>query len=174
MRKRKDLVNQTFGKLTVIKYTGLSQNNCSEYLCKCECGNEKLVLSGNLITGDTKSCGCLFKFKEGEANFNSLYSSYQKTAQRYNRIFKLSRDEFRELITSNCFYCDISPQRKRFAKGTNGPFYYNGIDRVDNSIGYEKQNCVPCCRKCNTDKGSITKNMIIKVYNFLTKVNTVR
>ena len=29
---------------------------------------------------------------------------------------------------------------------------YNGIDRVDNSKGYTKDNSVPCCEKCNYGK----------------------
>ena len=44
-----------FGRLTVMKeYKG-------KYLCKCECGNRKLIVARNLREGKTKSCGCLRK-----------------------------------------------------------------------------------------------------------------
>ena len=29
------------------------------WLCRCDCGNEIVVLSGNLLKGNTKSCGCI-------------------------------------------------------------------------------------------------------------------
>ena len=31
-------------------------------------------------------------------------------------------------------------------------FNYNGIDRVDNKIGYTLKNCVTCCKYCNNAK----------------------
>ena len=39
----------------------------------------------------------------------------------------------------------------------NGDFIYNGIDRLDNKLGYEEENCVPCCYLCNRMKWSITE-----------------
>lgn len=46
---------QKFGKLTAIEYFGYKK-----YLCKCDCGNEKIVASGNLANGNVRSCGCLY------------------------------------------------------------------------------------------------------------------
>lgn len=33
----------------------------SRWLCRCDCGNEKVILGSSLVTGHTKSCGCLSK-----------------------------------------------------------------------------------------------------------------
>ena len=33
-----------------------------------------------------------------------------------------------------------------------GDIYWNGIDRVDSSLGYINENCVSCCRTCNYAK----------------------
>lgn len=55
-----DLTGQTFGKLTVIKKVPRPENLKSGgayWLCKCECGNEKIILGKSLIQGKTKSCG---------------------------------------------------------------------------------------------------------------------
>ena len=49
----KDITNQKFGRLTAIKYIGNSK-----WFCKCDCGNEKIVISGDLTRGHTVSCGC--------------------------------------------------------------------------------------------------------------------
>lgn len=57
---RKDLSGENFGKLTVIKYHG-KDKSCrnSMYLCRCVCGNEKIINRCSLVNGDSKSCGCI-------------------------------------------------------------------------------------------------------------------
>ena len=54
----------------------------------------------------------------------------------------ISEDQFNKLSSMSCYYC-----------GVEGP---NGIDRVDSSIGYIKENCVPCCKHCNYVKGNLS------------------
>lgn len=56
--KKHDLLGKKFGKLTVIKDAG-TKNGRTQYLCKCDCGNEIVVYAVNLEIGKTKSCGCL-------------------------------------------------------------------------------------------------------------------
>lgn len=56
MGKIIDITNQKFGYLTVLNPTRL--NGRFAWHCKCDCGNEIDVDSGNLRTGKTKSCGC--------------------------------------------------------------------------------------------------------------------
>ena len=55
-----DLSGQRFGRLTVIKRAD-NHRNRTAWLCKCDCGNEKIVCSPELCNGDTKSCGCYRK-----------------------------------------------------------------------------------------------------------------
>ena len=57
--RAKDLIGQRFGRLTVIKREGKDKHNRATWLCKCDCGNEKVVNSNNLRNGSTTSCGCL-------------------------------------------------------------------------------------------------------------------
>lgn len=56
-RSFKDLTNQKFGRLTAI-----SIDHCDDgktyWKCKCDCGNEHIVLTNRLISGHTTSCGC--------------------------------------------------------------------------------------------------------------------
>ena len=60
-RSIKDLTGQRFGRLIVIKENGRSNQGGVKWLCKCECGNECNINSTDLISGGTKSCGCLAK-----------------------------------------------------------------------------------------------------------------
>ena len=59
----KDLIGQKFGRLTVIKraddYISPKGQHKTRWLCRCECGNEKIVAGGDLTSGNTQSCGCL-------------------------------------------------------------------------------------------------------------------
>lgn len=57
----KNIINERYGRLVVKEYKGVSKNQKSIWLCKCDCGNEKLIVSGSLINKVTKSCGCLLK-----------------------------------------------------------------------------------------------------------------
>lgn len=51
-----NLAGGAFGRLTALEYRGESR-----WLCRCECGTEKLVRTGALTTGFTASCGCLHR-----------------------------------------------------------------------------------------------------------------
>lgn len=56
-----DLSGKRFGSLTVIKEAGRTKANKSTWLVKCDCGNEKVVVGGSLVSGLTKTCsikGC--------------------------------------------------------------------------------------------------------------------
>lgn len=57
-----DLSGKRFGRVTVIKRVE-NKNNRVAYLCKCDCGNEFITLSQHLVSGCTKSCGCLNREK---------------------------------------------------------------------------------------------------------------
>lgn len=148
----------TFGRLTVIKMVEPKKGK-AQALCQCECGNTSVVGSYLLRTGATKSCGCLNrelignlkKLPEGESSFNRLYSKYKQGARSKNREFTLTTEQFREITSQHCHYCGLPPIKPFDRKdgGMNGVYYYNGIDRVDNSKGYTIDNVVACCTECN-------------------------
>ncbi len=55
----KDLTGQRFGRLLVLTYAGKGPSGRTHWLCRCDCGTEYHVISRSLLTGHTKSCGCL-------------------------------------------------------------------------------------------------------------------
>ena len=57
-----DLTNQSFGKLTVIKYVGRNKYN-RFWECKCECGN-KVIRTQTAILSGHSSCGCQMSIGE--------------------------------------------------------------------------------------------------------------
>jgi hypothetical protein len=65
-KKVKDLTGKRFGNWTVIRYNGVRRkasggSSGALWLCKCDCGMEKAVVSSNLIRGTSSSCGCSFR-----------------------------------------------------------------------------------------------------------------
>lgn len=97
-----DLTGKVFTKLTVVKKVGRDDSKRSPlWLCKCECGNEIIVNSGNLISGNTKSCGCL-NMSAGEYNImkilqeNNILFETQKTFEDcfFENTLQLARFDF--------------------------------------------------------------------------------
>jgi len=56
-----DLTDQRFGRLLVIERSTNGKGGETRWLCKCDCGNTSIVYKQSLISGQTKSCGCLHK-----------------------------------------------------------------------------------------------------------------
>lgn len=83
VKVKEDLTGKMFGKLTVIKqaedYICQSNNqHFSQWWCKCDCGNEELVLvrTCNLISKHTQSCGCIRRNKKRNANKYQIFEDY--------------------------------------------------------------------------------------------------
>ena len=58
----KNILGQTFGRLTVVAKGGKNKWKEQIWLCDCECGTKGIEVDGsNLRGGNTKSCGCLRK-----------------------------------------------------------------------------------------------------------------
>ena len=73
-KNKKDLLGQTFGKLTVIEETPERDpyTRAIMWKCRCECGNEILVPTRHLTTYHTQSCGCMKS--QGEFNIGKILS----------------------------------------------------------------------------------------------------
>lgn len=164
----KDISNQKFGRLLALIPTNEREFRCPVWVCLCDCGNIYKVRSTSLMGGNTKSCGCLEngerinRLEEGEAAFNKLYSRYKRDAKNDNREFLLSKEEFRKIVTSDCYICGAKPAHIYYGKRLNGTFIYNGVDRVNNSIGYNINNCQPCCGSCNFRKSDLDLNELFQ------------
>lgn len=58
-------IGQKFGRLTVISSHPVKKKRSLFWICCCECGNELMVNSGSLRSGNTKSCGCRIRNLNG-------------------------------------------------------------------------------------------------------------
>ncbi len=61
MKPKRKLAGQRFGNLTVINLHSRTAHGNRKWKCRCDCGNETVVVGSNLANGQTRSCGCLRK-----------------------------------------------------------------------------------------------------------------
>lgn len=72
--KPKDLTDIRFGILTAKRMVGTDKAYHAKWLCECDCGNTTVVSATHLLSGHTKSCGCLKnKRKSNKYVFNRYY-----------------------------------------------------------------------------------------------------
>lgn len=158
------------GRLTIIsEYSDKRNNKIRKYYkVRCDCGNEFEAVKDNIDRG--KGVGCKFcvnsyinqarKLPGHEAARNALYQDYRKGARSRDYSFSLDIEWFEKITMSNCYYCGAVPNK--IIKVDSGAEYtYNGIDRVDNTDGYELYNVVPCCTDCNKAKSTMSHDAYI-------------
>jgi hypothetical protein len=153
-----------FGELTVIGYSHShvqpSGQKRAIWFVRCSCGIEKTCSTSTLLSKNAISCGHVGAenrvksrvVKDAGAAKNYLFLSYKKRAEYRKLPFELDKDFFIELTQKDCVYCGAKPFSLRSGHGSAQSYKYNGLDRVDNSKGYEKDNVVPCCKICNQMK----------------------
>ncbi len=179
-----DLIGQKFSRLLVIEKAE-HHSKRTAWKCQCYCGTIKVIKTEELRSGDTKSCGC-WNDEQRSARAKNMYSKNIKflphitTARKVwkTRYSDISFDDFYELSQQNCYYCGVAPnnlqnaplcdKKSSLTARENGDFIYNGLDRMDNTLGHTKENCVPCCKYCNYAKREQTqeefKLWLVRIY----------
>jgi len=109
------------------------------------------------------------KAKDNTPAKNKLFYKYRMQAKRRNIEFKLKQKDFLQIIEQKCFYCGAEHSNTEITPSGH-ILLYNGIDRLDNTRGYELDNVVPCCKICNHMKSDLPydvfKEQIKKVYEY--------
>lgn len=172
-----DLTGKRFGRLVVIRCTGSRKQGKRRFkfwLCQCDCGGFTEVRTAHLTTGQTSGCGCKQKLPKGESAFNALLASYKRNAKSRNLTFNLTKGQFKRLTQEPCFYCGTEPSMVVDRLRLNGIYVYNGIDRIDSSLGYSIGNCVPCCKTCNWMKCDMNQSdFLVHVHKICTVSSVV-
>lgn len=158
-----EIIDKKFGRLTAVKRVENNKHNQEQYIFTCDCGNTKIINKNTVLIGQSNSCGCLQKEKikqQGYKNqkefglsaMNQLFNNYIQSAKKRNYEFALTKSQFISLVIEKCFYCGEIPNQIKKSPTSQHTFKYNGIDRKNNKLGYEIDNCVSCCGKCNRMK----------------------
>ncbi len=170
-KKAKDITGQKFGRLTALHRVPTPEHikySRPFWRCRCDCGKYVETHAYCLKDGRTQSCGCLRderratpKVPLGQTGLKYMYSSYRNSALKREITFELTLTDFTVLSKMNCAYCGLPPTAVRSSGSKHSHYIHNGIDRVDNSVGYVWSNVVACCKQCNYGKHKYTEQEFV-------------
>lgn len=185
--KKSDLDNKLIGKVfNKIKILDYSHNEINRRYYKVLClrCNETSNMRSDRFNLKTQKLNCCSKCRQNlaiessksrispETVYNLLYCSYRSNAISRNLEFNLTKKDFKNIINKNCYYCNAEPVESASSKiynNSNTVVKHNGIDRIDNNLGYYVDNCVSCCTTCNMMKKKLSVddfiNHIKLIYN---------
>jgi hypothetical protein len=147
-----DESNHRFGKLSVA-CRAPSKHSKAYWICVCDCGKVREVCGTDLRNGKVTACaicsGQSLPIPGVELGFSGVIKRMKREATTRGLVWNIPYDYLRVLVKQNCFYCNSAPYPRRGKK-----YVYNGLDRVDNMLGYVPKNVVPCCWACNKLKGT--------------------
>lgn len=133
------------GNSIVFNYENKNLNNRMCYICN-------KIVDKSLFKKD-KCSHCYEVQQKNELNCNRLNDEYSFKYKelkrnckehRRNLKFELEKEECIEIWNKNCIFCNTNEKI--------------GIDRIDPSKGYIKDNIQPCCFTCNIMKGNRFNN----------------
>ena len=135
-----------FGKLIVLYKTGKTKDRHAVYRCKCDCGSELDVISTNLKSGNTRSCGCIkieqLRRRSTKHGLHTvpLYTRWKGMRQRCNNPKNNSYDVYGGRGISVCKEWDSFSAFYEWAM-SHGYSPDLELDRIDTNGNYCPENC---------------------------------
>lgn len=147
-QKEKPLyINRVYNYLTIIKFLNGENTNHLMVECKCACGNITVVRFNKVVTGHTKSCGCLrtaLLLKRLTTHGFCKHPLYRVWANMIQRTEDKNNNRYYIYGARGITIC--KEWRKDFKVFFDWAISNNWerglqIDRIDNDGNYEPNNC---------------------------------
>lgn len=152
-----NIVGQRFGRLYVIANAGMIKNGkvmMSASLCRCDCGAEKTVGNYKLLSGRTKSCGCLVPdtaretrkrvgtpIRHGHSVGGVLSGTYKSWFAMIQRCENPNNKRYSDWGGRGIMVCKEWHRFDNFLADMNERPEGMTIDRIDVNGNYERSNC---------------------------------
>ena len=135
-----DRTGQRFGKLVVLEQAG--RNNLKKVLwkCKCDCGNESVVVSGSLVTGNTTSCGCHI-MEAITKHGGTGKGSYNTWRAMMRRCYNVNDKDYPRWGGKGIVVHQPWHDYATFAADVGEPVGNETFDRIDTTGNYTPDNC---------------------------------
>lgn len=142
----KNLTTQHFGLLTVIKLDSVKKYNSARntqskpyWLCRCDCGNSKIVRGEHLVSGRTLSCGC---YARNNAAKHGLSQTPEYKAWGYMKARLSSKEPHKMKYYSGVEMQESWDSFENFLQDMGAkPTPKHELDRIDPFLPYCKENC---------------------------------
>ena len=141
-----DLAGKTFGRWYVIERTPNVRPGVTVWKCQCECGMIKdHVLYTSLVAGRSNSCGCLrsdMLMKPASQTRSQRNTTYRVWQSMKTRCYNANHPSYKEYGARGITICDswLANYDNFLADMGPRPDLLT-LDRVDNNLGYCKENC---------------------------------
>lgn len=152
LQNAQQIIGRKFGMLTPIKKSGVTENRETIYQCVCDCGDVVYVKGGNLVSGNSTSCGCNKSKLISEKNSTHGKSKgrlYQIWSAMKRRCTNPNSKDYKNYGARGIRVCqEWSDDYNRFENWSMTNGYDNNakygectIDRINVNGNYEPNNC---------------------------------
>lgn len=158
LRKKKldeKYLNKTFGNIRIFEYSH-KKGYRSYYKGEClRCGKTNSIRTDDLLRKPKSCIHCVKNLQKEIADlkysefrkYKNIFNRYKGNSKFRDREFNLTLENVIKFVNSNCHYCNNINSE--------------GIDRINNEIGYTIDNTVPCCKICNQMKHCFSKEIFL-------------
>lgn len=163
-KQKLDIIGKKFGSLTVLSHSytkNYKYGRKSYWLCQCNCGKNTTVVRDSLISGITKSCGCI-NFDDSTISNGKFYKQWNSIKRREikktgNCFWTLEMHKFLRQLQPNCVVC-----------GSNYKLQVDHIYALSSGYNLMPGNAVVLCRQHNRYKSD--KSFIPLPFEFKYKI----
>lgn len=145
--KFNDLSGRRFGILVAIKVHEIRQRPDKHgtkvfWQCSCDCGGETVCEASNLISGNTKSCGCLKFATKNTTHGKTGTPLYTIWVSMIGRCCNPNNHAFADYGGRGIAVCEEWRNSfEAFAQDMGEPPDDKTLDRINNDLGYSPSNC---------------------------------
>ena len=142
-----DITGNVYGRLKVVALSPLKVSGKRQWVCICTCGNI-VTVTGNNLTGTTKSCGCLRaennrRLRRGLTHGRTLTAEYNTWKGMKQRCMNPKDPSFKDYGARGISVCERWNESFEVFLSDMGPRPERGmsIERINNDGNYEPDNC---------------------------------
>ncbi len=169
MAKIKDRKGEKINHWTFLEFTGVNKYNESTWLCRCDCGFEKIQVAGNVVSGLSKwclTCSHGQGYKNKETIPEPVWRTIVNNCKYRGRSLEITKEYAYNLFLKQNKKCALSGIDLVFATSTkeyNNRIQTASLDRIDSSIEYTEDNVQWVHKKINIMKNQLKEDEFVNL-----------